>query len=680
MPDVFLSYKREDLQAATRLVEGLRGAGLNVWWDRDIVAGAPWEATIESALAGAKTVLVCWSPAAVASENVRSEARWARERGRLVQVFVKPCEPPLFFGERQGVDLADWPGDPGDGRFKDLVTAIQSRMGPVAGEVVQEYHDVLRSRAARPAVRRKPLFMLAGAALCLAVLAGWFVTQRPLSVPPADRLAILPFTTPGGGDDVKAFAAGVTDELTGVLSENGRPIVSGPRAQGLSGPDAAAQARKLGVGLVFGGSAERVGDRLKVRVRVDDPRHSVTVWTAQIDGAADQSEALQGQLGARIIAVLNCSAKGLKPKQGLSDPDAMTLLLKACDIFEDQVGAGDSSQPVLGLLDTCRQLVAKAPDFAAGHSLLAKFDAYYRFFLPAAINDQLVKEAMAEREKAMRLDPEDADASVALYLLRPSWDYLGRDRAIMGVPFDPSWPYGENFKGAFLGDVGRTREALAATQRAVAANPLSLDADAVQFLVNAAQTREAEQELARLSRLWPASFLWADRLIVAEAAANWAGLQSFVDDPAQRSALLSDADASRLSMVYAAARTRTPAALARARAALLDIAPGQPVILGDRVAHLAWLGFVDDAFALAGHLKRGDLTLLNSTSGLFGPLTTNLRRDPRFMSLAARLGLVDYWRKTGKWPDFCAEPGLPYDCKAEAAKLSKDAGTNQAHS
>ena len=34
-----------------------------------------------------------------------------------------------------------------------------------------------------------------------------------------------------------------------------------------------------------------------------------------------------------------------------------------------------------------------------------------------------------------------------------------------------------------------------------------------------------------------------------------------------------------------------------------------------------------------------------------------------------RIGLVDYWRTTGKWPDFCSDPSLPYDCKAEAAKL-----------
>jgi hypothetical protein len=41
------------------------------------------------------------------------------------------------------------------------------------------------------------------------------------------------------------------------------------------------------------------------------------------------------------------------------------------------------------------------------------------------------------------------------------------------------------------------------------------------------------------------------------------------------------------------------------------------------------------------------------------------------MTIAHRFGLSDFWRDTGKWPDFCARPDLPYDCKAEADKLSR---------
>ena len=44
------------------------------------------------------------------------------------------------------------------------------------------------------------------------------------------------------------------------------------------------------------------------------------------------------------------------------------------------------------------------------------------------------------------------------------------------------------------------------------------------------------------------------------------------------------------------------------------------------------------------------------------------------MPLMAKLGLVDYWRATGKWPDFCGEPGLSYDWKTEAAKVAAVSG------
>jgi hypothetical protein len=52
---------------------------------------------------------------------------------------------------------------------------------------------------------------------------------------------------------------------------------------------------------------------------------------------------------------------------------------------------------------------------------------------------------------------------------------------------------------------------------------------------------------------------------------------------------------------------------------------------------------------------------------LFVPVTEQMRHDARFMPLARHIGLVDYWRETGHWPNFCSETDLPYDCRAEAA-------------
>ena len=54
------------------------------------------------------------------------------------------------------------------------------------------------------------------------------------------------------------------------------------------------------------------------------------------------------------------------------------------------------------------------------------------------------------------------------------------------------------------------------------------------------------------------------------------------------------------------------------------------------------------------------------TSLLFQAGMPELRNDPSFARLCARLGLVELWMTTGKWPD-CADE-VPYDFKVECAK------------
>jgi hypothetical protein len=77
---------------------------------------------------------------------------------------------------------------------------------------------------------------------------------------------------------------------------------------------------------------------------------------------------------------------------------------------------------------------------------------------------------------------------------------------------------------------------------------------------------------------------------------------------------------------------------------------------------------VDDFFAYAEEVGAENLLGFDSYI-LFRPWVAPARRDPRFIRLAKGIGLVDYWQKSGIWPDFCREPDLPYDCKEEAAKL-----------
>jgi hypothetical protein len=86
------------------------------------------------------------------------------------------------------------------------------------------------------------------------------------------------------------------------------------------------------------------------------------------------------------------------------------------------------------------------------------------------------------------------------------------------------------------------------------------------------------------------------------------------------------------------------------------------------VGQLAFIGRLDDAFALAardpGHMPAPEEDWMS-----FRSYMAPFRADPRFMPLAYRQGLVDIWVKTGKWPDFCVEKTVPYDCEAEARRL-----------
>jgi hypothetical protein len=91
--------------------------------------------------------------------------------------------------------------------------------------------------------------------------------------------------------------------------------------------------------------------------------------------------------------------------------------------------------------------------------------------------------------------------------------------------------------------------------------------------------------------------------------------------------------------------------------------------LEPRVTVLAEFGLMDDAFAMADRWTRV-MGGWSTPQFLFPPDASALRRDRRFIALATKIGLVDYWRSTGKWPDFCADPMLPYSCVKEAERLA----------
>jgi hypothetical protein len=121
--------------------------------------------------------------------------------------------------------------------------------------------------------------------------------------------------------------------------------------------------------------------------------------------------------------------------------------------------------------------------------------------------------------------------------------------------------------------------------------------------------------------------------------------------------------------LLAAMKNRTPANIAKLRRIASAAPPGPNALKSSAIQALSMLGLVDDAFAAADTYTPGMPMSGADAEFLFFTSTKAMRRDSRFIKLAAKFGLIDYWRESGHWPDYCSEPGLPYDCKTEADKV-----------
>lgn len=113
-------------ESSTELVKPLRRAFEAAGFLVDISSDA--QPLPGGAIDAANAVVVCWTPAAVASDGVNLCAARAKKTRKLFPVLLAPCSPPAHLGGRFGADLSGWRGDPGDKEFLLLVEALQGRL------------------------------------------------------------------------------------------------------------------------------------------------------------------------------------------------------------------------------------------------------------------------------------------------------------------------------------------------------------------------------------------------------------------------------------------------------------------------------------------------------------------------------------------------------------------------
>jgi TolB-like protein len=673
--EIFISYRRADQVWAQMLHAQLRAEGVEAWYDAQVGAGQDWRIATAKALEASQIFVLLFSANAAQSSDIAKELAAATlEKKLIIPVRLEDIAPKGAFlyelASRNWVNAFENTEEKLAELAKGLAHLVKTG---ARNESVLPFD---RSAGDYPATRKwrpKPVLIAAAAIVMAAAAAALFwLTPRPAPAPAqptAARVAVLPFDTLSDGPQARHFADSLTDEIVTRLNSNRIQVVSREDAGTLRGSDRDHKVAELGVALLFDGTVEDDGKSVKVRVHLDDPVRHATLWSGSADSPADNSDQLQVSIASTIVAVLACSNRALEPAHGLTDPDLLSRYLHACDIFVNGI---NSRQEIYELLASLREVAAKAPDFTPAHSDFAKFALYFSAILPPDEAAPLRREGEKEAHKALALDPKSPDAYLALSWVLPPTDWAERERLLrQGVAADPDWPHTNGFLGKMLAEAGRLQDAAGYLQKAAAAN-LQIDwrPENAWLQCGSGQFEPATSYLSGALKLKPKDISdWGRLRNCLKFARRWSDMRALVDDAASRPGSFTAEALARDHTYLTALTTGNPADIAKARS-LASTAPGGAVPEAPAaIEAMSALGFLDDAFAVAGRYTPGGPMAADSAF-LFFPLTAPLRRDPRFMQLAARFGMVDYWRSSGHWPDFCANPGLPYNCRAEANRLS----------
>ena len=642
LASIFLSYARDDAAKARRLAETLEAAGHIVWWDQRIDAGSAFSAEIERALRDADLVVVLWSRASAKSPWVQDEAAAGRDRGRLVPVLLEEVAPPLGFRQYQAIDLSAWTGRGTARGLKPLLDAIERRA--TAGEpTATESETPVQGLAAKRTVGARTMVAIALAAIMLiAAYAYW--SSRDSSLAPS--VVVTAAAGPRAGDsqefarniavELGRFRAGPLGSLT-VLRDGGKGAIY-----------------RVEVGL------NQSSGNVRADISLAGAKGSQILWSTAIDGPTERIVDIKQQSAAQLGSVLSCAVE-LGPRRERIKPDILGLYLSGCSELTDNV----MDQTDRGAASIFRQITVKQPDFAPAWAYLALIESNSILSAPIAERPAIVRSAKADLERARRLDPGLEQVFAAEVLTMP-YD-KGRWAAALavverGLANNPESALLHSVRSAEMIKRGRMNEAVESARRSVEINPLApaIRDDLILEMAFAGRPDAAARELQELARIWPGSAVLTD----AQYRFNLR-----FGDPAVALAIIKDRAPEDPNVKFLEARIApTPANIEAAIAAqYARFRRDQGV--GGLLQALSTFDRIDEAYRILEPAQTLE-GLMYGTEILFRPAMRSFRADPRFMVLTKRLGLLDYWRDSGDWPDFCADPQLPYDCKAEAAKLA----------
>ena len=295
---VFLSYASQDAEAAQKICEALRAAGIEVFLDQsELRGGDAWDQKIRHEIHDCALFIpmVSQHTQERLEGYFRHEWKLAIERTHHMAEQMPFLIPVVVDGTRDqeafvpdAFRAVQWTRLPGGEtppafveRIKRLLSPELSPLSAVAGAT-----PVIREPM-RATWRSKPVLL---AILVVFAALAYFVadkvwiskhlTPTPAAfAPPPHSIAVLPFVNLSGDKEQEYFSDGLTEELLNSLAEiNELQVAARTSAFSFKGKDTdiGTIARKLNVGAVLEGSVRRSANTIRITAQLINARHGLS--------------------------------------------------------------------------------------------------------------------------------------------------------------------------------------------------------------------------------------------------------------------------------------------------------------------------------------------------------------------------------------------------------------------
>jgi TolB-like protein/tetratricopeptide (TPR) repeat protein len=457
-------------------------------------------------------------------------------------------------------------------------------------------------------------------------------------------IAVLPFKSLSPDENDDYLGLGVADtlitKLSGLQQIIVRPTSAVRKYAGLE-HDWLAAGREQRVDAVLEGSIHRLGDRLRVTIRLVRIKDGSPLWAEKFDEPLTDPFAVQDSIAERVAPEMMPALTGQEKKRRLKQPTDNTEAFQLClkGRFYWNKRTGDSLKKSIAHL---QQAIEKDPTYAVAYAGLA--DCYNLLGLYGVLPPrQAMPRAKAAALKALEIDDTLAEAhtSLAYAKLYYDWDWVGAEQGFQqALALNPNYATAHHWYHEYLVAMRRFEEDRIEIRRAQELDPLSLiiNTDVGWGLYFARCYDQAIEQLGRTLDIEP-GFAVA-RLILGQCYQQKGLFDDGVAETQKAITLLGDSPPAlaigALGHTYAVSGRRAEAL--KALQQLRERSQRRYVPAYSLAIIYAGLGEKDQAFAwlqTACEERYDRLIYLN-----VDPLVDSLRADPRFTELRRRVGLV----------------------------------------